>query len=162
MAVPAWAVANLGIQIGSSLLGNTSAKKRAREQRQQALRLARLEQEDLIIQSGEVRKQTAQARFGVARDTARMRGAAANSAANAGVGGIGVSLLDREAAFEGGMAGSILDANERSTQAQIKREYDTAVERALAGVTAARPNPMAAGLQILGSYLDFVEKWGRR
>ena len=162
MAVPGWAVANLGIQAGSTLLGSRSKKKAAREQRQQAYRLARLEQEDLIIQSGEVRKQTAQARFGVARESAKARGAVANSAANAGVSGIGVSLLDREVDFEAGLTSSILDANERSTQSQIKRQYDTAVERALAGVTASRPNPLATGLQILGSFAEFFEKYGRR
>lgn len=157
MAVPGWAVANLGIQVGSSLLGSRSKKKAARAQQAQAYRLARLEQEDLLIQSGEVRKQTAQARFGVTRDAAKARGAVANSAANAGVSGIGVTLLDREVGFEAGLASSVLDANERSAQAQIRRQYDTAVERALAGVTASRPNPLATGLQILGSFADFLK-----
>lgn len=152
-----WQAIQLGVGVGSALAGARAKKKAAREQREQAYRLARLEQEDLIIQSGEVRKQTAQARFGVAREAAKARGAVANSAANAGVSGIGVTLLDRAAGFEAGLTSSVLDANERSTQAQIRRQYDTAVERALAGVTASRPNPLATGLQILGSFADFLK-----
>lgn len=152
-----WQAIQLGVGVGSAVLGGKAKKKAAREQREQAYRLARLEQEDLIIQSGEVRKQAAQARFGVERAASKARASTANSAANAGIGGIGVTLLDREVDFEGGMANAVLSANERSTQAQIRRQYDTAVERALAGVTASRPNPLATGLQIIGSFAEYLK-----
>lgn len=161
MTVPASAVASLGISVASSVLGRRGAQKDRRLERQRRLRAARLEQEDLVIQSGEVRKQAAQARFGLAREVGKARGAAANSAANAGVGGLGVTLLDRDIEFQGGLAGSILDANERSTQAQIKRQYDSAPARALAGMSSNVPSSAATALQIIGSFTSFFEKYGR-
>lgn len=159
MPVPGWAIANLAVSVGSSLLGNKGAKKEEAKQKRRALKAARIYQGQLVEEAGEVKRQAAEDLFQQSLQTMAIRGQYAASAAAAGVSGVGVDLLGDAIEFEGSYNRAVTGANSRSKLRQIKREFDAAPANYLAGVTARRPNPLATGLQIIGAVAEFGEKY---
>lgn len=150
-----WQAIGLGVSVASSLLGDSGAKKAEAKQTRRALKAARNYQGQLVEEAGEVKRQTAEDLFQQSLQTMALRGRYAASAADAGVSGLGIDLLGDAIEFDGGYNKAVVRANSQSKLRQIKREFDAAPANYLAGVTARRPNPLAAGLQIVGSVADY-------